>query len=88
MATNEMWSCDKGRFGFGHLTDESRLTFESEIAERLQYYLPWNAPLLALALHTLAAFWIVSTALSTISSDNTTSTLTFGRKSTTYSAPR
>lgn len=26
MAVNEMWSCDKGRFGFASLTDSSRLT--------------------------------------------------------------
>jgi NADH-quinone oxidoreductase subunit G len=26
MATNEMWNCDRGRFGFGHLDAEQRLT--------------------------------------------------------------
>ena len=26
MATNEMWNCDRGRFGYGHLTAPGRLT--------------------------------------------------------------
>ncbi|MBY5161053.1 NADH-quinone oxidoreductase subunit G [Salsipaludibacter albus] len=26
MAVNEMWNCDKGRFGYGHLTADTRLT--------------------------------------------------------------
>ncbi len=26
MPVNEMWSCDKGRFGYGHLTADTRLT--------------------------------------------------------------
>src|SRR5215468_643223 len=36
----------------------------------------------------LAAFWMASSALGSISSPSTTSSFTLGRKSTTYSAPR
>jgi NADH-quinone oxidoreductase subunit G len=49
MAVNEMWNCDKGRFGFQHLTHPQRLTVPLERIDGELVETTWSAALRRIA---------------------------------------
>jgi len=49
MAVNEMWNCDKGRFGFQHLTHPQRLTVPMERIDGQLVETTWSAALRRIA---------------------------------------
>jgi len=49
MAVNEMWNCDKGRFGFQHLTHPQRLTVPMERVDGQLVETTWSAALRRIA---------------------------------------